>query len=151
MYIKDEHPLRYRTRYYEAQARNMSGMGVGPEIVVPAGTEVVLQQSSPPLEGLMTAMTDTYTTLVPTMAPLSSRADLQDPPAGLRQFTRAPIRGVVATPMAQRRAAVRPVEMGEEEVALSGYGRPQYTREDVAAAASGPLVGVGFGTCLGCR
>jgi hypothetical protein len=74
MYIKDEHPMRSRVRYVST-----GGIGIGPELVVPVGTPVRLQQSTPPLNGLMVPMVQAYPTLVPTMAPLPCRADFAEP------------------------------------------------------------------------
>lgn len=118
MYIKDEHPLRSRIRYYEA--RSMDGMGIGPEIVYPHGCEIGLQMSSPPFNGLMTAMTDTYTTLVPTLAPLPYRPDLEDYPPNDRRFAVDAMEGVTVFPESERDEPVLPVEMGAEIASLDG-------------------------------
>jgi hypothetical protein len=93
MYIRDEHPLRYRTRY--VLVRGLRGIGIGPEIVTPKGCAIALQQSSPPLEGLMDPMTDAYTTLAqPTMAPLMSRPDLAKPRPTTRRALIPPVEAI---------------------------------------------------------
>lgn len=129
MYIRDEHPLRNRIRYH-----TMRGMGIGPEIVTPEGCVPVLQQSSPPMNGLMTPMTDTYTTLTPVMAPLPSRYDLGH--------------------AKKSRFQILPVEMGAEDAvpvedseSLSGYGRGG----GAGQGQSREWYGFSMGTCIGCR
>lgn len=136
MYIRDEHPMRSRVRYFST--RGLRGMGIGPEIVTPEGCVPVLRQSSPPLEGLMTAMTDTYATLSPVMAPLPDRVDCGIESEEDRRFT------------------VLPVEVTSAALdGLRGYGSASSVQQGHAyngrrASDGTQITKVGFGTCIGC-
>ena len=125
MYIKDEHPMRSRIRYL---SNGTSGIGIGPEVVIPVGQPIRLQQTTPPEEfdGLMAPLVDTYQTLhQPVMAPLPYYADFDNesmPP----DYEILPVEISMETPM---------------DLAV----------EDGLVEDPPPSMGRSMGTCLGCR
>ena len=106
----------------------------------------ILQQSSPPLNGLMTAMTDTYTTLTPVMASLPARTDFDYESARNRRFAIQPVEATSAALNGYRgygraRAWTRAPYMGFQRG--GGGARQGQSREFYGGTPS-------LGTCIGC-
>jgi len=142
MYLKDEHPMRNRIRY--VSSHGMRGIGIGPEIVSPEGCVPVLQQSSPPYNGLMTAMTDVYTTLTPVMAPLPNRVDLGHESEDNRMFSILPVEEEQAASSLGGLRGYGRAGSVQQSHAYRGQRQPRRTGEGTSVTL------VGFGTCIGC-